>query len=417
MKESRILEFKQDISNTFLKTVSAFANFGKGAILFGVDDNGNAIGIPDPDAMCLNIENKINDSITPKPDYTISVNRRNNVITLNVSEGKYKPYLYKGKAYRRSDTATIEVDPIELRRLTLEGANLYYEGLPCEEDQLSFEYFETKLIEIMGIRTLSEDMLRTFGFLTDDNRFNNAASLFSDTNKFPGIDIAKFGESISEIMDRETIEGKSILRQYDLSISMFRRYYQYEKIEGFKRVTMDTIPEEAFREAIANALVHRTWDIDSHIRIAMFADRIEITSPGGLPKGITREEYLDGYISNLRNPIIGNIFFRLHYIEMFGTGIRRIMESYADEDVTPVFEITDNTVRVILPCKNRKNELSTDAYTVLETITDGSLLSSREIADKLNWSKDKVIRMLNILSDAGSIKKIGNGRGTKYRRI
>ena len=130
----------KELTSTFLKTVSAFANFGQGTILFGVDDSGKAIGIPDPDKAKLDLENRINDSIHPKPDYTITVNRQTNVISLTVSEGRYKPYLYKGKAYRRSDSATVEADQVELKRLTLEGENLYYEDLPCNQESLRFDY-------------------------------------------------------------------------------------------------------------------------------------------------------------------------------------------------------------------------------------------------------------------------------------
>ena len=100
MKESRTLEFKQDVTNSFLKTVSAFANFGTGTILFGVDDSGKTVGVSDPDKVRLDIENRVNDSIRPKPEYSISVNRKTNVISLVVQEGRYKPYLYKGKAVR-----------------------------------------------------------------------------------------------------------------------------------------------------------------------------------------------------------------------------------------------------------------------------------------------------------------------------
>ncbi len=416
MRESHVLEFKKDITNSFLKTVSAFANFGAGTILFGVDDCGKTVGITDPDKVRLDIENRINDSIRPKPEYLISVNRRTNVISLNVSEGKYKPYLYKGKAYRRSDTATLEVDQVELRRLTLEGENLYYEALPCGEDKLFFNYFESKLVEKLGITTLTDDILRTFGFINDDKKYNNAGALFADNNKFSGIDIARFGNSISEILDRETISGVSILKQYDDAVSIFRRYYQYELVQGVDRKTVDKIPEEAFREAIANALVHRTWDINSHVRVAMFSDRIEISSPGGLPKGITGEEYLNGSISNLRNPIIGNVFFRLQYIEMFGTGIRRIKETYANAPIKPDFNLTENSISVILPCVDRKIEASADGTKIIALLDEGMILSSREISEKLGWSKDKAIRVLNILLAAGYIKKAGSGRGTKYLR-
>ena len=78
MRETRILEFKETITNTFLKTVSAFSNYNGGMILFGVDDDGNVKGLPDVKQACLDIENKINDSILPQPNYTshIYINRK-----------------------------------------------------------------------------------------------------------------------------------------------------------------------------------------------------------------------------------------------------------------------------------------------------------------------------------------------------
>ena len=103
---------------------------------------------------------------------------------------------------------------------------------------------------------------------------------------------------------------------------------------------MTKVPEKAFREAIANALIHRMWDIPASIKVSMYADRIEISSPGGLPAGISEEEYMNGQISILRNPIIGNVFFRLKYIEKFGTGIMRINHAYeerTDKTIVSVF--------------------------------------------------------------------------------
>lgn len=416
MKESRMLEFKQDITNTFLKTVSAFANYGAGSILFGVDDNGNSVGLSDPESTRLDLENRINDSIHPRPEYSITVNQKSKVITLNVSEGKQKPYLYKGKAYRRSDTSTVEVDGFELKRLVLEGSNLYFEELPCGKDNLGFRYLETKMIEILGIQKINEDILRTLGFINEEKEYINAAAIFADTNQFYGIDIARFGNSINEILDRETIKGVSVLEQYDKAVSAFKRYYQYEVIEGIERKNVELLPEKAFREAVANALVHREWDMNSHVRIAMFSDRIEVTSPGGLPRGLTKEEYMNGDISILRNPIIGNMFFRLHYIEMFGTGIRRINDAYKDALIKPDFRINDNSITVILPCLNKKIVVNTNEQKVLDVLKNGRVLSSMEIAEELGWSKVKAIRVLNALIDAGYIQKDGSGRGTHYLR-
>ena len=100
MKETRQMEFKSEISNTFLKTVSAFANYDGGRILFGYDDNGKAAGLEDPEQACLNIENKINDSIRPQPDYELSIQESSRTVVLTVEAGPNKPYTYRSKAER-----------------------------------------------------------------------------------------------------------------------------------------------------------------------------------------------------------------------------------------------------------------------------------------------------------------------------
>ena len=151
MKENRELELKLTVTNTFLKTVSAFANYGSGRIIFGIDDNGKVVGIDDLDETCLNLENKINDNIVPKPNFSFIKNNRDKTITLVVKEGLDKPYLYKGKAYKRNDTSTIEVDRLELNRLTLEGMNRYFEELRSNDQDLKFEVLKEELKEKLAI--------------------------------------------------------------------------------------------------------------------------------------------------------------------------------------------------------------------------------------------------------------------------
>ena len=414
MKENKSLEFKATITNSFLKTVSAYSNFRGGEILFGVNDDGSVCGIDNPDQVCLDIENRINDSIAPKPDFEIDIDDSKKIIRLVVREGQYKPYLYKGKAYRRSDTASIEVDQAELKELVLQGSNLYFEELPCGRDDLTFQELSAKLMKNLDIKVVSEDVLRTLGLFTKDKKFNNAAALLSDENDFYGIDIARFGNSINEIMDRETISKTSVLKQYDAALNMIKRYYQYEEISEIERKKIDLVPETAYREAIANALIHRDWSINSHIRISLFSDKIEIKSPGGLPRGITAEEYMKGDISCLRNPILGTVFFRLHYIDMFGTGVRRILLAYKDAKIKPKFEITDNVISVILPVTADQYHVTNDEAKVMSALENGEQLSSSEIAKVTGYTKSKVLRLIEHLKEKDYIKIIGNGRGTKY---
>ena len=414
MRENKRLEYKENMeSGTFLKTISAYANYGGGKIIFGIADDGTVKGISKPEEACLNLENKINDSIKPVPEYSIEIGEDSTII-LSVCEGPYKPYLYKGKAYKRYDSATIEVDRLEYGRLILEGQNQSYEELPSSMQELTFDRLEEELKESLGITSLNEDILKTLELYSEKRGFNNAAALLADRNQFPGIDMIRFGSSIDEIMDRATFEHMSVLAQLSSCIEMFQTYYQYEKIEGVERKQIDKIPEKAFREAIANALVHRAWDVRASIKISMFEDRIEISSTGGLPAGIGREEYLNGQISVLRNPILGNVFFRLKYIEKFGTGIMRINRSYSNALEKPSYQIFENSIQVVLPVIASDEKLSEKDKKILDIIRDKGTVSRSEIEKLAGIGKDSTIRSLNLLLKKHIIEKTGAGRGVKY---
>lgn len=415
MRESKYLEYKENLtSNTFLKTVSAYANYGEGKIVFGIDDSGIVIGISDPVNECLNLENKINDSIKPVPEYNLEI-QDDSTIILTVFEGMYKLYLYKGKAYKRNDSSTIEVERLEYNRLVLEGSNQSFEELTSSDQQLTFSKLSTELIRVMGIEQLTKDILKTLELYSDQNGFNNAAALLADNNHFKGIDIIRFGDSIDEIMERKTFENVSILSQMEQSIQMFHQYYRYEKIEGMERKSVDKIPEKAFREAVANALVHRMWDIPASIKISMYPDKIEISSPGGLPAGLSEDEYLNGQISLLRNPIIGNVFFRLKYIEKFGTGILRINRAYANALIKPSYQIFSNSIKVILPVISTDYNLNETEKMLLAFLKNRNNLTRKEIEKLSGMEKTKIIRGLNNLIQKNIVQREGNGRGTRYK--
>ena len=415
MRETRIVEFKETITDTFLKTVSAFSNYDGGEILFGVDDDGNIKGLSDVKQACLDIENKINDSISPQPNYTLEIQNNEQTIKLSVKSGLQKPYLYKSKAYKRNDTATIEVDTLEFSRLVLEGKNIRFEELPCKDQELSFEILQSNLKEKIQIETFNKDTLKTLNLYDDANGFNNAAGLLADKNHFPGIDIVKFGENISIIQKRITFENTSVLGIYEKALSVFRDYYQYEVIQGADRKMVEKIPEAAFREAIANALIHRVWDVDSQIRVSMFDDRTEVVSPGGLPSGITEDEYLSGKLSVLRNRNLANVFYRLGFVEIFGTGITRIKQIYSEASVKPSFEVSENAIQIVLPIYEENANLTEDEKVVYKLLSKNMLKSMSEIAPYISFGKSKTTKLLKDMEQKGVITIEGKGKGTKYR--
>ena len=414
MRETRTLEFKETITNTFLKTVSAFSNYDGGTIYFGIDDDGNIKGLKDVKQACLDIENKINDSISPQPNYTLEIQNNDQTIKLTVKSGIQKPYLYKSKAFKRNDTATIKADTLELSRLILEGKNISFEELPCRQQELSFEILHRKLKEHIQIEAFNQDTLRTLNLYDNNNGYNNAAAILADTNHFPGIDIVKFGENISIIQKRATFENRSILEVYEKSIDVFRDYYQYEVIQGADREKVEKIPEAAFREAIANALIHRAWDIASQIRVLMFDDRIEVISPGGLPSRITEEEYLSGKLSVLRNRNLANVFYRLGFVEIFGTGITRIKQLYTECLMKPNFEVSENAIKIVLPLFEKNANLTEDEKVIYKLLSKTMLKPISEIAPYVPFGRSKTTQLLKGMEQKGIVVVEGKGRGTKY---
>lgn len=412
-RESKTLEYKESISKSFLKSVSAFANYGDGKIIFGITDDLKIAGMSDPVQDCLRIENMVNDNLDPLPEFFLETNA-DKTITLMVKEGLHKPYLYHNKAYKRSDSSTIEVDRLELTRLILEGSNQSYEEQICVDQTLTFESLKKILMDTLNINEFSTDTLKTLQLMNSGGKINNAGALFADQNHYKGIDIVCFGDSIDEITNRITLEKISVLEQFHKALEVFRLYYEIEKIDSAERKKIELIPQKAFREAIANALVHRLWDTKSHIKVSMFHDKIDISSPGTLPAGLSESEYLKGKVSLLRNPIIANVFFRLKYIEQFGTGIQRINETYKDSILKPVYEIYENSISVILPCINADLKLNRSEAMMLELFRNGKILSRSQVEELTGLSKSQVNKILNTFIEKNILQRIGTAKNLKY---
>lgn len=429
------LEFKREFTKNILKTVSAYANYHDGEIIIGIEDDLNIVGVNDVVSLRLKLENSINDSISPRPYYEITEKVLNDktLIILKVYHGENTPYLYDNKAYKRMDTSTIVVDRYDYENLILNGRNQGYDEIFTQEDNLKFDYLSKKLREILGLNMLSPDILKTLGLIRND-KYTNAAALVSDNNPISnsGISLIRFeGNTIANIRDRIYLNNLSILEMFDKSIDFYYKHINTaEIIQGAYRKTLEQVPFVAYREAVANAIVHRDYSIKAENRIEIYDDRIEIVSPGGLPIGITEEEYLDGRISISRNKIISDLFFRLGIIERLATGIRRIRQYYRDYDVKPIFSITANSIKVILPFTNNNNnssservnestneyysELTESERLLINYIRINKHITRNEAEKLLDVKKTYTVKILNELIQKGILKRVGIGRNTMY---
>jgi ATP-dependent DNA helicase RecG len=351
--ESRTQEFKRTYSSAVLKTVSAFANFHDGTIIFGIEDDGSVIGIDDTASLRLQIENAINDNLRPIPEFSFEIVNYSgkSLLFMYVFHGFDTPYYFRGRAYMRLDTSSSECDRIRLQQLILAGQNIGADELETSEQNLSFTVLSSYLKGSLGIEHITPDLMRSLELIRGE-RYTAAAALLSDSNPTSNSDLILLvtTEDGLNIRDRRIIRHKSLLTQYEQCLFFRDRNLRIaEHIAHTVRETIDEIPETAYREAVANALIHRDYMHPGQIKLELTHDKLYITSPGSLPPGISPDEYLAGRISLPRNRVLADIFMRLGLIEKLATGIRRIRASYSGRPVQPEFLINQNSLTVVLP--------------------------------------------------------------------
>lgn len=429
--ESKYIEYKREYTKTLLKSVSAYANYHDGHILIGIDDDGKAVGVKNADEVRLSIENAINDTVKPRPYYEICEEtfEGKKIVVLTVYKGDHTPYTVDNKVYKRMDTSSVQVDRHAYEELILLGRNLSFETLPSTGQKLVFRILEEKIERTLSVAHVTDDLLITLG-LKNKEQFNNAAALLSDANPIDssGVQMIAYEDrSVLKIKDRHQLRNVSVLKQFDLCMDFYRKHINTsEIINGPYRETVEEVPMVAYREAVANAIVHRDYTRDVDLRIEVFSNRIEVVSPGGLPIGISESEYLEGRVSIPRNRVLADVFLRLKIIEKLATGIRRIKEYYQDYAVKPQFEINENSIVVILPKVNRTEEkmirpVDMDQYQLNENerlicklLEKRGMLSRSEFENELGLKKSQTIDLIVRLRELQLVSQIGRGRATKY---
>ncbi|MPM10022.1 hypothetical protein SDC9_56346 [bioreactor metagenome] len=191
-------------------------------------------------------------------------------------------------------------------------------------------------------------------------------------------------------------------------------------------------PPEAIREALLNALVHRNYSFSGSIIININAERMEFISLGGLVPGLTTEDILNG-ISQPRNPLLAQIFFRLKHIEAYGTGLRRIFDLYRDCDRKPTISVTENSFRITLANMNfakkhagSAEEVSDDApgktlyitdqmRKILDYVAANQKIDEKAVMDLLNIKRTRAYLIAKQMTDLGLLQVQGRGKTKTYR--
>lgn len=426
--EGLTMELKREYTEDIKKTVIAFANTEGGEILIGVDDDGAVVGVDDAAGMILKATNAIRDSI--KPDVTVFVLCEERelegkaVVAVKVQRGAARPYYLAGKGIRpegvyvRQGESSVPATESAILKMIKETGGDDYETTRSLKQELTFVRAEEAFRE-EGVKFGGEQK-RSLGIIGEDGAFSNLGVLLSDQCAH-AVKVAVFeGASKTVFKDRAEFSGSLLTQVNDVYEYIDKHNRTRAEFSGLKRIDMRDYPPEAVREALLNAIVHRDYSYSGSILISIFDDRIEFVSLGGLPKGIAYSDLMLG-VSVLRNSRLANVFYRLHLIEAFGTGIPKIMECYRGRQAQPVVEVSDNAFKVTLPNTNFHRELyaerdglSDAERRVMDYLVGRDVASRREIEAAVGLSQSTTIRVINALTQKQLVSKHGRGKNTMY---
>lgn len=354
--ESKNVEFKESLpekSIKYMKSVVAFANGNGGKIIFGIaDKTKEVVGFSKEDVFVTMdaIANAVSDSCEPAiiPDITLQTIEDKTVIVVEISEGRQRPYYIKalgrdGGVYVRVAGTTRPADEYMIKELMFEGSNRYFDQALCTGLSIADEDIDN-LCKAMkeqaiknahneeqkvAVKEVGRQQLRSWGVLIEHDGKDYPSNAYAILTGCGVLHVATqcgvFKGNTKEIfVDRREYTGP-IWEQIDEAFQfVLRNIHLGATIVGIYRQDIYEIPPEAIRELIINVAVHRSYLDHGNIQVAIYDNRLEITSPGKLPMGQTLERMKEGY-SQIRNEALAYAFSYMNLIEHWGSGIPRII--------------------------------------------------------------------------------------------
>ena len=428
---------------SWLKSVSAFANGNGGTLFYGIDDNSNPVGVNDSKTMIGKISEFIKQKIDPVPVFKVEPFKYNDItlIRVDVLPGNFTPYYYKSDgamtAFIRSGDQSIQAPSYILNELILKGTGQTYDSILTNElkENYSFNYLFSKFYNILNSEMHDEDLI-SFG-LCDDRRLTRAGLLFADSNKlrqsrifctrWNGVDKVNEDTALSDL----EVNG-SILSQLDRAMDFFKANTgnKWKKNKGDTVYSPD-YDEEAIKEALVNAIIHRDYNvIGAEVVLNIYDDRIEITSPGGMLSGEKIPNIVD-YVtkSKRRNPVIADLFHRLKLMNRRGSGLANITNKtngLFKDGMNHVFFESDNEFFVVrIENANYKSAFVTNAQVqvidttanltpneikVVNLIKANPSITTNEMAAKMKVSRSTLLRTTKELTKKGALVRSGSNR-------
>ena len=393
MSESQLIEYKESWRDEYLKWICGFANAQGGVLYIGKRDDGSVCGVADSKKLMEDIPNKIASSMGLSWDDTECM----------------------GASLEDIDRESVD---FFLHRA------IKYGRMPSD-----------------SLNDNTEKILTNLNLYDTNHKLKNAAVLLfgKRPSKFFSLcdfRIGRFGRSSADLMFQDSVEG-DLIRMSDRVIDILRSKYLISPIhyEGLIRAEPLEIPEDALREVILNAIIHKDY-MDPHIQMKVWNDRVEVWNKGSLPEDWTVETLLKDHDSEPRNRNIANVFYRAGFIENWGRGIDKIREGLKSRGLKDaVFEDFSNGMKVTIFRKTEfissegtgfdvvkssttekttdKDKNSTEKTTekILLLMKENPKITTAQLADKTGLSVDGINYNIKKLKKANQISRIGGDKG------
>ena len=429
--ESKNVEFKEtlpDKSEKYMKTIIAFVNTQGGQLIVGVNDVTREVTGVDMDSVFKimdRITNAVSDSCAPQivPDITFQTIEGKTIVVVYVAPGANRPYYMKsrgkeGGTYIRVAGTSRQADADKIKELELEGARISWDELICVGYEVKENAIKKlcrdmnryrnemqqrkgnaeKLQQVTRAQLLNWNVIKK----TEDGYLaSNAFALLTGKHfYYSRTQCAVFaGTDRGEFIDKKEYDGPLYGQIEEAYAFVLRNIRRSAKVEGLIRREGHELPPDAIREMIINAHCHRNFLDNSCVQVALYDDRLEVTSPGGLCYGLTLEEAISGR-SKQRNRIVAEVFNKMGLIEAWGTGLRNIRKAAKEYslpepqfiEMTGTFRV--NLFRSLSPMEDRQKIGKTSAKN-LKSIGETSVKARKSIGVELNATQKSIIDLLS----------------------
>lgn len=340
--EGQFVEFKEAASDSLARELVALANSGGGRVYVGIADDRSVKGVQVSNRMLSQVQDIARGCDPPvKVGLVPFAHAGRQVLMIHVPDGDRKPYGCSAGYFLRTGPNSQKMNRDELVRFVRRAVQVEFDAMDCADfvyprdfDGKAFDEF-VRRAGISAHRVKREAMLANLGVARSAHgslHINNTGALFfaKDAHRhLPQSEVTcvlyRDVEGV-HIIDRKDFRGPLLANLDDTGAFLRKHIAVRYEIKSLYRKEITELPEDAWREAVINALMHRDYHFTgARIMVQVFPDRLQVSNPGGLPPGMDPRQF--GHVSVHRNRRVADLLHRAGLVERIGSGIGRMREA------------------------------------------------------------------------------------------